>query len=129
MTINLAGVGVILMAGAVSMTGGLPPNGPGSPVQRVQSGGSARLTGAPLQGAAPLTVTFTGASSAIYFGGIQIDFGDGEQAALCLPGGPCADARVTHTYQAPGSYAVRMLGNGEGPTGPKAIATLTVVAK
>lgn len=73
-------------------------------------------------------VTFTGDSGgAAYFGGIQIDFGDGEQDFFCRPGKDCNDATSTHVYAKPGQYCVRLLGQGEGQQ--TVVATTNVMIK
>jgi PKD repeat protein len=97
-------------------------------IQHVQISSSAQLTAKPTQGSAPLSVTFIGGSAAVYFGGIQIDFGDGEQAAFCGPGRACSDVSVAHIYNNPGAYTVRLLAHGEGQ-GPNVLASLTITAQ
>lgn len=66
-------------------------------------------------GPAPLSVIFTGDSAgAAFFGGIQIDFGDGATDFFCRPGKACKDTTATHIYTRPGDYIARLLGQGEG---------------
>lgn len=75
----------------------------------------ADLTVEPAQGSAPLSVTFTGGSGgASFFGGIQIEFGDGETGFFCRPGRSCKDTTATHVYAKPGTYTARLVGQGEG---------------
>lgn len=73
------------------------------------------------------TVNFTGNSGgAAFFGGIQIDFGDGQTDFFCRPGSACKDATATHTYAKPGQYSARLLGQGEGKQTVVATTTLTI---
>jgi PKD repeat protein len=73
------------------------------------------------------TVNFTGDSGGkAFFGGIQIDFGDGATDFFCRPGSACKDATATHAYAKPGQYTVRLLGQGEGQQTVVATATLTI---
>jgi PKD domain len=73
------------------------------------------------------TVTFTGDSGgAAFFGGIQLDFGDGETDYFCRPGSACKGATATHAYAKPGQYTARMLGQGEGQQTVVATANVTI---
>lgn len=75
----------------------------------------ASLVASPLNGPAPLSVTFIGDSAgATFFGGIQIDFGDGETDFFCRPGKACKDTTATHVYTKSGDFIARLLGQGEG---------------
>ena len=88
---------------------------------------SAGLVVSPAAGRAPLSVTFTGHSGgATFFGGIEIDFGDGSVGAFCRPGAACRDVSVAHSYAKPGEFHVRLLGHGEGSE--IVLATVTVTA-
>ncbi|MEZ5856658.1 MAG: PKD domain-containing protein [Hyphomicrobiaceae bacterium] len=88
---------------------------------------AASLTASPVQGKAPLKVTFSGGSGGkVYFGGIMIDFGDGEQSLLCDPGRSCKDKAISHTYAKAGTYRVRLYGRGEGENSSLARVTITV---
>ena len=87
------------------------------------------LAAEPARGSVPLTVTFVGGSGgATYFGGIEIDFGDGHRAAFCPPGRSCSSVTVVHLYSRPGNYRAQLLGNGEGQGGPSVVATVTIQA-
>jgi PKD repeat protein len=89
----------------------------------------ASLSADPALGVAPLAVTFTGGSGgAVFFGGIEIDFGDGQRAPFCGPGRACSGVKIVHTYAMQGSYTARLLGAGEGKGGPLALATVTISA-
>ncbi len=86
---------------------------------------AASLTAAPTQGKGPLTVAFTGGSGGkVYFGGLMIDFGDGQETLLCDPGRSCKDKAISHTYAKAGTYRVRLYGRGEGEN--NALASLTI---
>lgn len=73
------------------------------------------LTASTRSGPAPLEVTFSAhAGGAVYFGGVWLDFGDGEKAMVCRPGSGCREASATHTYSQAGAYCARLTGEGEG---------------
>lgn len=85
------------------------------------------LAATPLAGRAPLSVMFTGHSGgATFFGGIEIDFGDGSVGPFCRPGAACRDVSVAHDYAKPGAFTVRLLGHGEGEKTVLATVTVTV---
>lgn len=66
-------------------------------------------------GPAPLEVVFSAhGGGAVYFGGVWLDFGDGEKALVCLPGSGCRETAATHTYPQAGTYCARLTGEGEG---------------
>lgn len=73
------------------------------------------LSAIPQRGLAPLAVTFRGnGGGATFFGGLHLQFGDGESAIVCPPGRACRDFILTHVYARPGSYSAKLTGNGEG---------------
>lgn len=86
----------------------------------------ANLTGSVTKGPAPLAVTFTGGSASAFFGGIEIEFGDGEKDYFCRPGKGCRDATANHTYARPGTYTARIVGHGEGTSLELASLAVTV---
>lgn len=86
------------------------------------------LEAVPTQGKAPLAVSFTGGSGgATFFGGIQIEFGDGERSAFCRPGRSCNNASADHVYVRPGTYTARLVGQGEG--GQRVLTQLTITVE
>jgi hypothetical protein len=62
--------------------------------------------------------------AAAFFGGIKLEFGDGEQAFVCMPGARCRASSVNHRYAAAGRYVLRLVGVGEG--GDQVLATRTI---
>lgn len=63
---------------------------------------------------APLTVHFSvNTGGAAFFGGVQLDLGDGRTIMACLPGRPC-DRDIVHQYARAGSYTATLKGIGEG---------------
>ena len=78
--------------------------------------GRGALSAIPSSGKAPLTVTFNANVASSYFGGANINFGDGtpEQQA-CPPGGTCTGVTLTHTYSptGTGSYKASLVGVGQ----------------
>lgn len=87
----------------------------GSLLTVTASDAAATIAATPAVGPAPLSVTFTGDSGgAAFFGGIQIDFGDGSVEDFCRPGRACRDKSAVHVYSNPGTFSVRLVGHGEG---------------
>lgn len=85
------------------------------------------LTASPQRGPAPLSVSFTGsAGGASYFGGVWLEFDDGNNIQLCLPGLGCQETTVSHTYTNPGAYTVRLVGIGEGTSRTLGTTTINV---
>jgi PKD repeat protein len=88
------------------------------------------LSAVPQGGGAPLQVTFTGdGGNATYFGGVELDFGDGQQQHVCPPGRGCKEIKVSHTYAKPGRYVARLQGIGEGKALVIGTVTVTVSAR
>lgn len=85
------------------------------------------LSSATRSGPAPLEVTFSvHGGGTIYFGGVWLDFGDGERAMVCRPGSGCRKATATHTYSQTGTYCARLTGEGEGEPLLMGSVTITV---
>lgn len=71
------------------------------------------------------TARFTVAAiDSVYFGGVVLEFGDGQEAMVCLPGESCEANEITHVYAEPGPYTVRLLGLGGGA--PDVLTTQSV---
>ena len=74
------------------------------------------LSAVPSSGKAPLDVTFTATVASSYFGGANIDFGDGTpEVQACPPGGTCTDVGTKHTYSptSAGSFKASLVGIGQ----------------
>lgn len=85
------------------------------------------LSASTRSGPAPLDVTFSAPGGvAVYFGGVWLDFGDGERAMVCRPGSGCRVASATHTYSQAGTYCARLTGEGEGERLLLGSVTITV---
>ncbi len=79
------------------------------------AGGDRGLTAVPTTGTAPLRVTFTGVGGgAVYFGGVRLEFGDGNSVPFCPPGLSCQRRSLTHVYMHQGVFRARLLAHGEG---------------
>lgn len=77
-------------------------------------------------GDAPLNVVFTiQISGRSYFGGVWIQFGDGQKAMVCRPGSGCYAELISHTYERHGSYVALFVGVGEG--GEDILGTVGIV--
>ncbi len=114
LTACLLGIGSIV--GAMAQSPAKPPAEP--PYKPT-------LSAKPARGGAPLSVTLTGDSGGVtYFGGIQIDFGDGTNALLCDPGRSCRNAKAQRTYETRGVFVARLVGRGEGSH--QALASITI---
>jgi PKD repeat protein len=77
------------------------------------AGFNADLTGNPLE----VNYIYTGGTT--YFGGLRVDFGDGQSGAMssavcASDGGPCRVASVAHKFASPGTYTATLVGIGEG---------------
>jgi hypothetical protein len=73
------------------------------------------LQATPASGPAPFAVQFIGrGDGATYFGGVSLDFGDGQMGAFCPPGQGCKEGSAQHVYLKAGTYTARLVGNGEG---------------
>lgn len=84
-----------------------------------------RLSASPQSGAAPLEVSFSViGDGASHFGGVWLDFGDGEKILVCRPGSACRAASANHAYTQAGSYCARLVGEGEGA--PILLGSLTI---
>ncbi len=91
------------------------------------SANTPRLTANIAEGATPLTVTFTGDSDGVvFFGGLQLHFGDGHVANLCAPGSACRNISTAHTYGQRGVYLATLVGSGEGGAKPLASVQISV---
>ncbi len=105
-------LGLALLAGLVA-----------GPVQAARQ--TPALSATPASGAAPLNVLFDGrGDGAAWFGGVMLEFGDGQSAPFCMPGQGCGAKTVTHRYERAGTYTARLRGNGEG--NGRVLATVTV---
>src|SRR3989338_2064368 len=61
------------------------------------------FSASPTSGAAPLLVSFTGnGGGRNYFGGVQVDFGNGDAALFCNPGFTCGSNTINYKYNAAG---------------------------
>ena len=80
--------------------------------------------------AGPMSVMITSNGGGItLFGGVSLDFGDGQHATVCPPGSGCRETVVTHAYAKPGTFTVKLVGRGEPDQKPLAEATVTVPVK
>lgn len=97
--------------------------------ETVSAGSQDRKGALTAQVTAGQTVVFSGhGGGASFFGGVWLDFGDGEQALFCPPGSGCGETSTSHTYGQPGTYHAELVGVGEG--GKSVLAEVTVaVAK
>ncbi len=87
----------------------------------------ASLNATPTSGVAPLTISFTGnTGSSSYFGGVQINFGDGQTEVFCDFGSECGMNSKSHTYTSAGTYDAKLVGVGEGSSSNLVTATVTV---
>lgn len=88
------------------------------------------LSATPISGAAPLNVTFTGASRENYFGGVFIDYGDGSTDSFCGNSSTrlCNGQSLSrsHTYNSPGTYTAKLIGRGEGPGSNRTLESKTI---
>ena len=85
------------------------------------------FSASPTSGAAPLLVSFTGnGGGRNYFGGVQVDFGNGDAALFCNPGFTCGSNTINYKYNAAGTYTAKLTGLGEGGTTTIGTATITV---
>lgn len=99
------------------------------PSMNAQSGPTASLEAAPMQGKAPLAVTFTGQGSGRMEGIMLLDFGDGESDRSIST---VRGFKRTHTYQSPGTYTVRLQSGdygGQRPAVLQTVASLTIVVR
>lgn len=114
------GVYVALLRGYNGIVGSVTITVSGSPVS------TPMFTASPLSGAVPLAVRIAGSVPGVYFGGVDIDFGDGSaRESACRPGSSCKFT-LDHVYRNPGTYTASLIGNGEGDGG--VIGTATVYA-
>lgn len=86
------------------------------------------LNVSPTSGTASLKVTFTAATNAGFFGGVMIDFGDGNTASILKPGGGEKSGTMSHEYTKAGTYTAQLIGVGEGSSTVLDTKTVTVSA-
>lgn len=83
-----------------------------------------------VRGGDPMEISVkTNGGGVTYFGGIFIEFGDGQRQLLCGPGQSCGAVQLQHRYMAAGKYRVKMVGLGEPDRMPLAEAVVLVPAK
>jgi hypothetical protein len=75
-----------------------------------------------------VTVTANGGGVS-YFGGVFLEFGDGQRQLICRPGSGCRETKVVHHYAQAGTYQMRMVGLGEPEQKPLAEISVTVPLK
>jgi PKD repeat protein len=92
---------ITLSSGAHSTSATVVVSGAGAPAQGGTGATTPTLSASPVNGSAPLAVTF---SSSAYQSGYTIDFGDNTNAAFTQS--------LQHTYAQPGSYSAKIKQNG-----------------
>lgn len=108
----VAAIAAMLLAGAGAANSACEAQGTGATVTDAEK---SQLTASAAKGAAPLVVRFCAEGGGkIYFGGVWLEFGDGEKAMACGPGMGCRQVMLDHTYRKPGEYEARLLGQMEG---------------
>ena len=77
-------------------------------------GHKGQLTASAARGLAPLAVRFyADGGGKVYFGGVWLEFGDGQKTMACAPGAGCREICHDHVYAAAGAYEVRLVAQGE----------------
>lgn len=87
------------------------------------------LEASPLDGKAPLSVTFSGSGSGELEGVMRLEFGDGEADDTIST---IRGFRRTHTYAAPGTYTAELKSGadrGRQPAILKTVARVTIIVR
>ncbi len=114
---------LMAMAAGAAMT-----NGDGTPMVQAQK--PAASLAVSRAGGDGLDVSIVANGGGItYFGGVFLEFGDGDRQLICRGGEGCRETRTAHRYKQPGTFQVRMVGLGEPDQKPLAVVTVAVPMK